>query len=59
MAVMHGIVQLAALAGLIVGLYLLAGLAWALFVGCGCVFAASVLVELGRPHPATGDGGSS
>ncbi len=43
----HGAVQAAALALAVVGLYLLAGLAWALTVAGFCVFVVSVLSELG------------
>ncbi|MGE0359010.1 MAG: hypothetical protein AB7P08_19050 [Burkholderiales bacterium] len=55
----HGAVQAAALALAVVGLYLLAGLAWALCVAGFCTFLASVLSELGSDlgRPAAGRGG--
>lgn len=47
----HGIVQVLALAALLAGLYLVAGLAWALVVGGGAGLLVSVLAELSKPRP--------
>ena len=54
--VVHTALQALALAAIVAGLYLLAGLAWALLVAGGLMFGASVLTELGRPHPAAATG---
>lgn len=49
--VAHTALQALALIACVAGLYLLAGIAWALLVAGALVFSASVLTELGRPHP--------
>lgn len=43
----HSAVQAVALVALVAGLYMLAGLAWAITVAGACVFVVSVLAELG------------
>jgi len=45
-------VQAILLAGTIAGLVRLAGLEWALFVGCGTALVIAILNDLGRPLPA-------
>ncbi len=46
----HTAFQAAMLLGAVYGLFLLAGLAWALTVGCGAALVASVVTEFGRPR---------
>lgn len=59
-ALFHTIAQLTALATLVVGVYLLTGLPWALVIAGAGVFVYSVLAELGRPLPVppAGRGGA-
>lgn len=49
--VAHSIAQTVALAVAVAGLYLITSLGWAMVVGGSVVFLASMLTELGRPHP--------
>lgn len=49
------LVQLMAFVGFAIGVYLLAGLAWALVIVCSIVAVGSVLVEWLATRPTGGD----
>lgn len=51
-SVLFGLLQLAAALGAAVGIYLLAGLAWALVIVCGLIFLVSTAAEMMSARPA-------